>query len=298
MVMKILVPVDGSEYSDGAVGFLSGWNLTEEDEVVLLYVVDFVPMTTEIPAYIEISQVLLNEVAPRLLEEAEKIITSTKAKVTKEPKEGPVAQTIIDTAIDVNADLIVMGTRGRKGLEGLLLGSTARAVASKAPVPVLVVRKNLWGKKGPLKVLIATDGTEYSQNAIDTFKKLPLDEQSEITVMHVVQSAVHDIPERFFIEVDDRMKSLVEKVRTEEFNRASSVVDTAAEQISQKFQKVHTLLKTGDPSEEILQAAKVLEADLIVTGCRGRTGLKGMLGSVSRDILRHAESSVLICKRC
>ncbi len=296
--MKVLVPVDGSEYSLGAVRFLSGLNFTPEDELRLLYVVDFVPMSTEVPSYMEVMAIVMDEVVPRILEEAESALSGTKARVSTEVKHSGIAQGIIDVSEEQDVDLIVMGSKGKKVLEGLLLGSTTRAVAHRASVPVLVIRRGLWNKKGPIKVMVATDGTEYSQNAIETLKKLPIDPGSEITVIHVVHSAVHDIPERFFVEIEDRMKELVERTRTEEIKRASEVLEPAVQALTDRFSRINTLTKVGDPSEEILQASRVLQADLIVTGCRGRTGLKGILGSVSRDVLRHADCSVMVCKRC
>lgn len=56
------------------------------------------------------------------------------------------------------------------------------------------------------------------------------------------------------------------------------------------------LSKTGDPSTEILSVEATIGADLIVVGSRGLRGVKGMLGSVSRNILAHAKGSVLIGK--
>jgi len=296
--MKVLIPVDGSQYSLGAVKFISTLDFNPSDELKLLYVIDFVPMSSEIPSYLETFHKILQDVAPRIIEEAKNLLKNSNALVKTSIEEGNTAQTIIDIASEEKMDFIIMGTRGSKGLQGLLLGSTARAVAHKASVPVLVIRKNLWDKKGSLRVLIATDGSEYAQNAIESFKKLPVSPDSEIIITHVVQSAVHDIPERFFIEIDDKMKDIVEATRKEEIKNASKLIDSSIKILSEKFKNIKTLIKVGDPSEEILRAANVLQVDLIVTGCRGKTGLRGLLGSVSKDILRHAECSVMVCKKC
>ena len=59
-----------------------------------------------------------------------------------EVRTGPAAATIVDTARERHADLIVMGTKGRTGLAHLLMGSVAERVVRLAPCPVLTVRSD------------------------------------------------------------------------------------------------------------------------------------------------------------
>lgn len=62
-------------------------------------------------------------------------------------KEGAPSVEILRTAKEINADLIVMGTHGRKGFSHVMMGSVAERVAREAPCPVFIVRE----KKGPEK---------------------------------------------------------------------------------------------------------------------------------------------------
>jgi nucleotide-binding universal stress UspA family protein len=62
-------------------------------------------------------------------------------KVQAETKEGRIKETIIQTAIDWHADLIIMGSHGRSGIEKFLLGSVSQAVVAHAPCSVEIVKK-------------------------------------------------------------------------------------------------------------------------------------------------------------
>jgi hypothetical protein len=67
----------------------------------------------------------------------------------KRIEEGPAAKTIVEYAATIHADAIVMGTHGRSGLEHMLLGSVAEAVARGASCPVLTVRPEAFEFKLP-----------------------------------------------------------------------------------------------------------------------------------------------------
>jgi len=76
------------------------------------------------------------------------------------------------------------------------------------------------------------------------------------------------------------------------------IIEQAREYLRGRFNNINVLSKEGDPSTEILEASEELKTDIIAVGCRGLRGIKGMMGSVSRNILTHSKSSVLIGKTC
>lgn len=100
------------------------------------------------------------------------------------------------------------------------------------------------------------------------------------------------------MEIDERIKKLVAGTRTIEFTESEKIIKLAREYLNKTFKNVHVLSKVGDPSTEILKTAETMGADIIAVGCRGLRGIKGMMGSVSRNILTHSKSSVLIGKTC
>ncbi len=296
--MKFLVACDGQRHSIEAARFLTRLDLRESDEIRLLHVVNFVPLLHDIEDYSEIIFNLKQEVAPKILDEAVEVVKHTASVLSTSVLEGDVVEKIIDAATHWEADLIVLGSKGLKGLKSILIGSVARNVVVKAKLPVLVIRESQWDVSDKIKILFATDGSEYANSAAEVLTGVPFPDDSEITIIYVVQSAVHDIPERFYIEVDDRMKQRVADIRQKEFAEAERVIEKAQSILGSRYNNIRTVIKVGDPSTEILSFADRMNTDIIVTGCRGLKGFKGIMGSVSRDVMRYAKSSFLIAKRC
>ena len=149
-----------------------------------------------------------------------------------------------------------------------------------------------------MKILFATDGSEYSMATGAFLASVPFAEDTELTVLNVIWSEYSDIPERFSLEVNERMKDLVATARETEFARSKKIIEKAGELLIKRFKHITFLSHIGDPSEQILKTAESFNTDLIAVGCRGLKGVKGLMGSVSRNIVNHAKCSVLIGKTC
>ena len=128
---RILLPVDGSEHSMHAVAHAVSL-VREGGEIVVATVLPPIPN-------------VIGGDARKEAEEAVKTVMDVIAKDNIACREKIVLHTstaegIIETAEDMKCDLIVMGSRGRSDIEGLLLGSVTHKVLTLATVPVLVVR--------------------------------------------------------------------------------------------------------------------------------------------------------------
>ena len=291
--MNILLATDGSECSDAATRFLARCNLTPGDKIIIFHVVSEVPYEDEYHAQIKR---VIKRVAPQILSSASDILKESKAKVSVAEKEGYPDTTIVESAVDAGADLIVVGARGVKGIKLFVLGSVARKVAADSPKPVLVVKRTEWEVPGKMRVLFATDGSASSNATAGLLAVMPFYPDCEMTLLNVQWSAYYDIPERFALEVDDRMKEAIAERRQKEIEESEKILEEAKKSLSGRYENLQTLIKYGDPSSEILSAAEQLKADIIAVGCRGLKGIRGMLGSVSRNILIHSKASVLIGK--
>jgi nucleotide-binding universal stress UspA family protein len=143
MYEKILVPVDGSSTSD--LGLAEAIKLAQltRAKLVLVHIVDMIAVSAAPPAQAAGLVEAMREAGEEVL--ARNRLTAEKAGVATESfrlesMSHRVSQLVVEEAGRRNADLIVMGTHGRRGVGRMLLGSDAEQVVRSAPVPVLLVR--------------------------------------------------------------------------------------------------------------------------------------------------------------
>lgn len=211
-------------------------------------------------------------------------------KVEQHVIRGRAANAINDLAAQIEADLIVTGSRGRGRLASMLLGSVATEVATHAPCPVLVVRRATASR-----LLVATDGSG-SAEAIP--KRLGEWDVFRGSLANAVAVSVPDDP-AFELMVglytlgDERVAAL----RAESAAKARADGDAMAERLTSIGIPATAAVRNGDPAHEILAAAEDHRSDLIITGSRGLGAVERLLlGSVARNVLIHARCSVLIMR--
>ena len=144
MFKHILVPVDGSETSLQAVSKAAELAKAFNSEVTAVYVLDPYPFTG-VGADFAYGQAQYLSAATaeanKALEDVTERMKDTGVTVKTLVGEGhAIHEGIVRVGENVGADLIVMGSHGRRGLEKLELGSVAQRVLQTAKVPVLVVR--------------------------------------------------------------------------------------------------------------------------------------------------------------
>lgn len=296
--MKVLLATDGSQYSEAAAGFLTRFNWSADDEITVFHAIHLIPFRYDKKFYFNALKAIKKEIGSKILDSALDILKDVKANTATAIVEGSPDQCIIDAAALSNIDIVVMGGRGLKGLKSFLVGSVTRSVALASSKPVLIVKTHAPAKTDKMKVLFAVDGSEYSRASGELLSSIPFMGETEITILNVIWSNFLDIPDRFAMEIDERAKETVEGMRTIEFNQSGKIVDEARGYLGRTFKKIQVDSKIGDPSSAILKKAEEMDADIIALGSRGLKGIKGMLGSVSRNVLAHSKSSVLIGKAC
>jgi nucleotide-binding universal stress UspA family protein len=201
-------------------------------------------------------------------------------------RHGDISEEILATAHEISADLIVMGTHGRTGINWLLSGSIATTVLRRANCPVLALRSTAAARKlGETRLIIhPTDFSVNSRAALTVARSLARDLGARLLILHVSPPAIL-MDGTVAAEIDpSTYRASLEELRT------------SLDGPDLKY-PVETRLILGLDREEILRTAQETGCDLIVMGTHGRTGLARLLmGSVAESVLPKASCPVMIVK--
>jgi nucleotide-binding universal stress UspA family protein len=202
-----------------------------------------------------------------------------------------VADTIIADATQWKADLAVTGSRGQGPIANMVLGSVASAVTDRAPCPVLVAARPTCAR-----IVFAEDGSESASEArqlLATWRAFKGLAARVVSVAHVTPTLHAGIPPTLVAEARRVEAEILAEARATHERLASA----GAKELRAAGLAAEAAVRSGDAAGEILAAASEWDADLIVMGSRGRSGVVRMvLGSVARNVLLHATSSVLIVR--
>jgi len=207
------------------------------------------------------------------------------AEVNTILRQGDTKQTVLKVADELDADLIVMGSRGLGRLQSILANSASQYVFQLSTRPMLLVRDDLYVRHVN-RLLVGIDGTGVGDDALKLACELARDIPGcTLTGVHISH---HDLtPSR----------------------QGQSPVDSLLQQASQRARsygvELKTLHKTGDIGRVICEAAKEVEADLLVIAsqdrrplvARGLVDLDKLLGGSVSDYVRvHAPAPVLLVR--
>lgn len=144
---KVLIPVDGTQFSEAIFDKLALLADPSKTEIVLLYVSELVAQPVQVyPGHVNagfsptVAEGNMRHIIMKEMEGEAQILQGMGYKVSREVGFGDPVQQILFFADLAEADLIAMATHGRDGLSRLLSGSVAESVLHAAKVPVLMVR--------------------------------------------------------------------------------------------------------------------------------------------------------------
>jgi nucleotide-binding universal stress UspA family protein len=143
-----------------------------------------------------------------------------------------------------------------------------------------------------MKILVAMDGSDFSQAALHSVIARPWPANTEVKILNVVEPPSL-LMGREMSGYDQEFEAVWKALR----DQAKSLVEKAADKLRAAKLNVSTELVEGDPQSQIIDAANQWHADMIVLGSHGRSGLsRFLMGSVSQDVVRHAHCSVEIIR--
>lgn len=285
MYKNIVVGYDGSEFSKAAFKEAAFWVKKHGGKVYLVHAVyfdseEFAILPSQLEKRFELGGKVCLEAKKAIQEEvgleAESFVC-----------EGEPPEVLIDIGRGKNADLIALGTYGRRGLKRLLMGSVTTQVILDAPCDVLVVKRPCSKCTGSYaSILLPFDGSETSRKAMARAIELSKTDGSQITVLYVIP----------------RYEEMVEFFRTDSIRNslrkeAEKVIKEAEKAAKDQGVSVKTEIREGHVADEIIRASETLKSDIIIMGTYGWRGVnRAVIGSTSNRVITFAVCPILVVK--
>lgn len=194
---------------------------------------------------------------------------------------------ILEAARDQRADLVVLGSHRKQLLRDVFVGTTIERVVRAGSVPVLMVNRELMG---PYRgVLVATDLSQPSANAIAVGQTLGLIGERDVTIAHAFTA-----PAKQKLLTADTPREQIDEYVASERLRASEALFSFLDERGVAGPPWSHRIEEGYAFEVIRRLDDEIRPDLVVLGTRGLSGMRrALLGSVAEQVLRSLDVDVL-----
>jgi len=280
LLQNILVPTDFSDSSEKAIEASIQLAKEFKSKITLLYVSSYEKILKE-------TEILLEEAIHEKLSVLKLKIIEEKVEVPDIIIEkGVEFEKIIETAQEIDANVIVVGSGSKNKNDKFKLGTTVEKLMRKNQIPLWVVKNE---PVSPVRRIICpVDYSDASKRALLNAITISKRFKAELTVIHIFEP----------IEVT----SIGSSVNSEEENKnrrdkKELEFNNFLNQCNFESIKYNTELLEGVPFLEILRAAKKKSSDLLIMGTTGKTGLsKLLMGSVTEKVTRELPCSFITTK--
>jgi nucleotide-binding universal stress UspA family protein len=290
--MRVLLGVDGSASSDMAALLVANlsWPAGATIRVVTAY-----PGTAALfypgeigtsPEVIQQAEDAMEAEARRMAIHVARRFATPDLTVETQVVRERAGTAILQQADAFDAELIVLGNRGRGAFESAVLGSVSAEVVDHGHRPVLIARRDHISR-----ILLAEDGSASAAAAAEIIRHWAILHGQIVRVMSVADTDPQWNPWR----LGETLREAHDAATSTIHDRHEALsVRTAANLVEAGIQ-AESAVADGSPALRLVEAAVHWDADLIVVGSQGRSGLgRLILGSVARGVLYNAPCSVLI----
>jgi len=285
MYKNILVAFDDSEFSKAALKEASLWVMKHGGKVILAHAVNpnregFKISKTNLKGHLEKEKKLCDKTG-------ESAKSDYGIDIESLVIEGETSDVILDIAIEKKADLISMGTYGKRSLKRLILGSVTSHVVVNSPCDVLVVKKYCSECIGRYdSITLPFDGSEFSKKALKIACQLSKIDNAGINAVYVIP--------RYEEMVEFFMTGSIKESLMKE---SQKIIDTAVKIAEEQGVSIKTEILEGHAGDKIIEASDKQKNNLIVIGTHGWRGInKAIMGSISERILINATCPVLLVR--
>lgn len=296
--MRILVPLDGSDYGKRALAFLSTRStlIGANPEVHLLNVQPAIAGRAAAQLGRALTRRIYEGEADAVLAPARKALARAGIEAEAHADHGHAAERIAAVADDLKADLILLGAHGYSEFKGLLFGSVTHGVLARTKRPVLVVRALAAPKGDGLRTGIAVDGSRFGLAAVKFALRHRglFGARARLTLLHVVPDFVMPVmADLGGVAVPTYTEQEIKQLQDKDYERA---VGPALRLFEKAKVSTGEVRLAGVPGDEIAAYAKK-NLDVLLVGSHGYGGFKSaVLGSVATRIAARCETPLLIVR--
>ena len=308
--MKILIAYDGSECADAAIEDLKTAGLPKTAEALVMTMADvFLPPSIDeeidstFPMYVPDGVKRAHERAELKLEKARLMAQGASEQVKKIFPEWEVghealgespAWAIIRKAEQWKSDLVVVGAQGHSVLGGrLILGSVSQRVLYETSCSVRIARSQRWDAGSQLRLLIGVDNSPYSDAAVEAVCQRQWPSGTEVRLLTVVDTVMAINPDPSQPEILQWIEVGDEKNR----DQVRQVFQPSADKLRSAGLDAAVMIRSGNPTNELLDEAESWGAGCIFLGPKGMRGIdRLLLGSVSSAVSARARCSVEVIR--
>lgn len=296
--MRVLLATDGSDSAAVAAELVRNVPWPKGSTVDAVRVVEERSQELAVGAGPGVGLLVPVEVSAATIQEAEDSLVALATTLRARGLEtshtvlrGRPADALLDWIDRHRPDLVIVGNRGVSPFERALLGSVSGELVDGSPVPVLVARRPTIER-----VVVAVDGSDIGAEALAAVRHWPFLAFADMRTLSVVAGPTSRWPGAI---VPDMETATADQPGTTDAIREHEAIATdAAVGLETAGFRVKPEVLSGSPAHAIVAFASEWDADLVILGSHGRTGLvRLLLGSVARNVLHHAGCSVLIVRR-
>ena len=296
MFSKILLPLDGSVYSERIGSWVTGLAEALDAEVALSSVVD----ERDIAAFGGNADAAKNarDSASKYLANRAEALDARGIKVSTHVAEGDPAEQIIKLARSVKADMLAMATRRESALARGILGSTTDQVLHSSPLPMLVINPRNAGdlvsnSDIPKTVIVPLDGSSLAEQPVPAALRIASACGARIIFVRAIQIAIYGpwYASGGYIE-PEATTTLDETSRRED---AVTYLAPFVEMARSEDIDAEARVETGSPVRCITEVTDASPSPLVIMSTRGASGLKRwVVGSKTDKLVRSLAHPVLV----
>ncbi len=300
MFQSLLVPLDGSEFSERTLPIAGGLARATGAALHVAHVhVTHTPDHFLSNTQFHFEGLDLAEYDTRHRAEEQTYLDEVRVRLSEDGAdavdlallEGHVADGISSYAESIGADVILMTTHGHAGMNRLWLGSVTDALIHETTLPILVLHPGEHGHLPPdvselHHILVPLDTSGLAETILGPAADLALATGANLTLLHVASaSGVFGV----------RFLPLLPDALTPEMERAQDYLEQVAERLRHHGLDVGVEVVGDTPAHGIVETAKRLDVDCIALATHGYGGLKrALLGSVADQVLKRTSLPLLI----